>query len=78
MTYRKAELKTFVSLGVEDKLQDEELLLLGSVLDFSGKTVGNVMTPMDDVFKLSAERIVVSREVHEERDPGVESRTTSL
>lgn len=43
MTYRKAELKTFVALGVEDKLADEELMLLGSVLEFSGKTVASVM-----------------------------------
>lgn len=43
ITYRKAELKTFVALGVEDKLQDDELGLLGSVLEFSEKTVGNVM-----------------------------------
>lgn len=43
MTYRKAELKAFVALGVEDKLADDELSLLGSVLEFSGKTVGSVM-----------------------------------
>ena len=43
VTYRKAELKTFVSLGVEDKLGEDELSLLGSVLEFSGKTVGNIM-----------------------------------
>ncbi|CAD6565425.1 MAG: hypothetical protein TREMPRED_001274 [Tremellales sp. Tagirdzhanova-0007] len=58
LTYRKAELKTFVSLGIEDKLGDEEIELLGSVLDFSGKAVGDVMTPIEDVFKLSAETIV--------------------
>lgn len=43
ITYRKAELKTFVALGVEDKLEDDELGLLGSVLEFSEKTVSNVM-----------------------------------
>lgn len=43
ITYRKAELKTFVALGVEDKLDDDELGLLGSVLEFSEKTVSNVM-----------------------------------
>lgn len=43
ITYRKAELKTFVSLGVEDKLEDDELGLLGSVLEFSEKTVSDVM-----------------------------------
>ncbi|EJT47625.1 hemolysin [Trichosporon asahii var. asahii CBS 2479] len=45
VTYRKAELKAFVALGVEDKLADEELALLGSVLEFSGKTVSSVMLP---------------------------------
>nr|XP_019047404.1 hypothetical protein I302_04017 [Kwoniella bestiolae CBS 10118]OCF26334.1 hypothetical protein I302_04017 [Kwoniella bestiolae CBS 10118] len=43
VTYRKAELKTFVSLGVEDKLNEDELGLLGSVLEFSNKKVGDVM-----------------------------------
>lgn len=43
MTYRKAELKAFVALGVEDELAEDELALLGSVLEFSGKTVSAVM-----------------------------------
>jgi metal transporter CNNM len=46
VTYRKAELKTFVSLGIEDKLEEEELALLGSVLEFSGKVVSNIMVCM--------------------------------
>ena len=41
--YRKAELKTFVSLGVEDELGEDEVALLGSVLEFSGKVVEDVM-----------------------------------
>ena len=43
VTYRKAELKTFVSLGVEDKLEEDELAILGSVLEFSSKVVRDVM-----------------------------------
>ncbi|WRT64991.1 uncharacterized protein IL334_001932 [Kwoniella shivajii] len=58
VTYRKAELKTFVSLGVEDKLNQEELALLGSVLEFSGKNVGDVMTTKEDMYSLSSEKIV--------------------
>lgn len=50
ITYRKAELKTFVALGVEDKLDDEELGLLGSVLEFSEKTVSNVMVSQTSEF----------------------------
>ncbi len=42
-TYRKAELKTFVTLGVADKLEEEEISLLGSMLEFSEKTVESVM-----------------------------------
>ncbi|CAK9787094.1 unnamed protein product [Cutaneotrichosporon oleaginosum] len=56
--YRKAELKAFVSLGVEDKLADDELLLLGNVLEFSGKTVGTIMTPLGDTYCLSSDRVV--------------------
>ncbi|WVR04473.1 hypothetical protein IAU60_001476 [Kwoniella sp. DSM 27419] len=58
VTYRKAELKTFVSLGVEDKLGEEELGLLGSVLEFSGKKVRDVMTAREDMYCLAAEKIV--------------------
>ncbi|GFZ49221.1 Uncharacterized protein JCM24511_06971 [Saitozyma sp. JCM 24511] len=58
ITYRKAELKTFVSLGIEDKLEEDEVALIGSMLEFSGKTVNEVMTPMEDVYTLSAEKIV--------------------
>nr|XP_031857385.1 uncharacterized protein CI109_007207 [Kwoniella shandongensis]KAA5524457.1 hypothetical protein CI109_007207 [Kwoniella shandongensis] len=65
VTYRKAELKTFVSLGVEDKLGEEELGMLGSVLEFSGKTVADIMTPKEDMFTLSAERIVDDELVRE-------------
>ncbi|TYJ54300.1 hypothetical protein B9479_005059 [Cryptococcus floricola] len=48
VTYRKAELKTFVSLGVEDKLEEDELGLLGSVLEFSGKTVKDIMASQEE------------------------------
>ena len=43
VTYRKAELNTFVSLGLEDQLGEDELSLLGSVLEFAEKKVGSVM-----------------------------------
>lgn len=74
MTYRKAELKAFAALGVEDKLAEDELQLLGSVLEFSGKTVGSIMvsrperssqcltcspqTSMSDTYKLPSDRVV--------------------
>lgn len=43
MTYRKAELKTFVSLGVEDELAEDEVAILGSVLEFAEKVVEDIM-----------------------------------
>jgi metal transporter CNNM len=46
VTYRKAELKTFVSLGVEDKLGEDEVGILGSVLEFSGKVVGDILVSL--------------------------------
>nr|XP_019008722.1 uncharacterized protein I206_06404 [Kwoniella pini CBS 10737]OCF47503.1 hypothetical protein I206_06404 [Kwoniella pini CBS 10737] len=58
VTYRKAELKTFVSLGIEDKLNEDELGLLGSVLEFSNKTVRDIMTTKEDMYVLSADKIV--------------------
>ena len=57
--YRKAELKAFMTLGVEDQLGPSELSILGSVLEFSGKCVEDIVTPQEDVFTLSAEKIVV-------------------
>jgi metal transporter CNNM len=32
-----------VSLGIEDKLEEDEVALIGSMLEFSGKTVNEVM-----------------------------------
>lgn len=50
VTYRKAELKTFVALAVngEDRLSEEELKLIGSALEFAAKTVGDVMVRLHD------------------------------
>ncbi|RXK37609.1 hypothetical protein M231_05151 [Tremella mesenterica] len=70
VTYRKAELKTFVSLGVEDKLQEDEVALLGSVLEFSGKTVEDVMTRLEDVYRLSGDKIVDDELVSEIMNKG--------
>ncbi|GMK58942.1 hypothetical protein CspeluHIS016_0603840 [Cutaneotrichosporon spelunceum] len=63
--YRKAELKAFVSLGVEDKLADDELLLLGNVLEFSEKAVGTIMTPLSDTYCLPSDRVVDTELVDE-------------
>jgi metal transporter CNNM len=57
ITYRKAELKTFVALGVEDKLADDELSLLGSVLEFSEKEVSAIMVSFR-MFVVSVELMI--------------------
>ncbi|WVQ69021.1 uncharacterized protein L199_007233 [Kwoniella botswanensis] len=83
VTYRKAELKTFVSLGVEDKLNEDELGLLGSVLEFSNKKVGGVMTAREDMYTLSSDRIVDEELVSEilkkgySRIPVYDTRTST-
>ncbi|WWD00346.1 hypothetical protein V866_007258 [Kwoniella sp. B9012] len=83
VTYRKAELKTFVSLGVEDKLNEDELGLLGSVLEFSTKKVGDVMTAKEDMYTLSSDKIVDEELVSEilkkgySRIPVYDTRTST-
>ncbi|WWC67714.1 uncharacterized protein I206_101626 [Kwoniella pini CBS 10737] len=83
VTYRKAELKTFVSLGIEDKLNEDELGLLGSVLEFSNKTVRDIMTTKEDMYVLSADKIVDEELVIEilrkgySRIPIYDSRTST-
>ncbi|KAK6903962.1 hypothetical protein I203_107473 [Kwoniella mangroviensis CBS 8507] len=83
VTYRKAELKTFVSLGVEDKLNEDELGLLGSVLEFSNKKVGDVMTAREDMYTLSSDKIVDEELVSEilkkgySRIPVYDARTST-
>ncbi|KAG0229246.1 hypothetical protein BGW41_003090 [Actinomortierella wolfii] len=60
-TYKKAELKTLVSLhqlgGIGD-LTDDEVTIIASVLDLKDKPVSMVMTPLEDVFTLSEDAIL--------------------
>lgn len=60
-TYRKAELKTFVSLhqtlGAEN-LSEDEVTIIRAVLDLNDKTVKDVMTPIEDVYILSSDTIL--------------------
>lgn len=60
-TYRKAELKTFVSLHQQigtENLNEDEVTIIRAVLDLNDKTVKDVMTPIDDVFIMSSETIL--------------------
>jgi metal transporter CNNM len=60
-TYKKAELKTFVSLHQQlgtENLNEDEVTIIRAVLDLNDKTVKDVMTPIQDVFIMSADTIL--------------------
>ncbi|KAE8218568.1 hypothetical protein CF319_g7578 [Tilletia indica] len=60
-TYRKAELKTLVSLHAQlgtEHLHEDEVTIIRAVLDLNDKTVEDVMTPIDDVWTLSHDEIL--------------------
>lgn len=63
-TYKKAGLKTLVTLhktmgdsGAE-RLNEDEVSIISGVLDLKAKPVGSIMTPMNDVFVLSADAVL--------------------
>ncbi|TKA82816.1 hypothetical protein B0A55_01074 [Friedmanniomyces simplex] len=66
-TYKKAGLKTLVhlhkTLGTTpgERLMEDEVNIIASVLDLKDKRVDSVMTPMQDVFTMSAETILDDR-----------------
>lgn len=62
-TYKKAGLKTLVSLHrsmgeAGQRLHADEVTIISAVLDLKEKTIGSIMTPMDDVFTLSLDDIL--------------------
>ncbi len=61
--YKKSGLKTLVTLHqsigeVSERLNTDEVTIIRAVLDLKAKSVGAVMTPMEDVFTLSASAIL--------------------
>jgi metal transporter CNNM len=61
--YKKAGLKTLVSLhktmgDVNQQLNTDEVTIISAVLDLKEKSVGSIMTPMDDVFTLSLDDLL--------------------
>lgn len=61
--YKKSGLKTLVqlhkTLGLSgERLMEDEVTIINSVLDLKDKPVGNIMTPMQDVFTMSAETVL--------------------
>lgn len=65
--YNKPGLKTLVqlhkSLGTApgDRLLEDEVTIINSVLDLKDKPVGDIMTPMGDVFTMSANTVLDER-----------------
>ena len=62
-TYKKAGLKTLVTLhkslgAAGEQLNQDEVTIISAVLDLKAKPVGNIMTPMDDVFTMSANTVL--------------------
>lgn len=61
--YKKAGLKTLVTLHrtlgeAGEQLNSDEVTIIRAVLDLKEKSVGAIMTPMDDVFTMSADTIL--------------------
>lgn len=61
--YKKAGLKTLVTLhktlgSAGEQLNSDEVTIISAVLDLKEKPVGRIMTPMDDVFTMSADTIL--------------------
>ncbi|WFD29485.1 cell agglutination protein Mam3 [Malassezia sp. CBS 17886] len=60
-TYRKAELKTFVSLHQQigtEHLNDDEVTIIRAVLDLNDKCLRHVMTPIEDVYTMPSDYIL--------------------
>ncbi|KAK6463885.1 hypothetical protein DFJ63DRAFT_284682 [Scheffersomyces coipomensis] len=66
--YKKSGLKTLVtlhrSMGVE-RLNQDEVTIISAVLDLKAKPVSSIMTPMDRVYTMSADRLLDSKTVEE-------------
>jgi metal transporter CNNM len=62
--YKKAGLKTLVTLhktlgpSPSDRLNQDEVTIISAVLDLKDKSVGSIMTPMEDVFTISSDTIL--------------------
>ncbi|GAV52203.1 hypothetical protein ZYGR_0AG01940 [Zygosaccharomyces rouxii] len=71
--YKKSGLKTLVTLhrtmGVE-RLTQDEVTIISAVLDLKEKEVQEIMTPIENVFTMSADRILDERTVQEIFDSG--------
>lgn len=74
-TYKKAGLKTLVTLhkslgAAGEQLNEDEVTIIGAVLDLKEKAIGSIMTPMKDVFTMSTETILDKKAIKKIRDAG--------
>ncbi|KAH7051068.1 hypothetical protein B0J12DRAFT_77322 [Macrophomina phaseolina] len=61
--YKRAGLKALVTLHktlglAEERLNQDEVTIIGAVLDLKDKPVGSIMTPVSDVFTMSADTVL--------------------
>ncbi|EED23113.1 DUF21 and CBS domain protein (Mam3), putative [Talaromyces stipitatus ATCC 10500] len=61
--YKKAGLKTLVTLhkslgAAGEQLNSDEVTIISACLDLKEKSVGSIMTPMDDVFTMSVDTVL--------------------
>jgi metal transporter CNNM len=62
--YKKAGLKTLVDLhktlgtSPNERLNQDEVTIISAVLDLKEKSVGSIMTPMEDVFTMSSDTVL--------------------
>lgn len=62
--YKKSGLKTLVTLHKTlgtvptERLNQDEVTIISAVLDLKDKAVGDIMTPMEDVFTMSADTVL--------------------
>lgn len=64
--YKKDGLKTLVTLhktlgNAGEQLTSDEVTIISAVLDLKEKSVGTIMTPMEDVFTMSADTVLDER-----------------
>ncbi|CAJ2504783.1 Uu.00g121770.m01.CDS01 [Anthostomella pinea] len=73
--YKKSGLKTLVtlhkSLGeVDERLNQDEVTIISAVLDLKRKPVGEVMTPMDDVYVMAEDTVLDEKTIDQILDAG--------
>lgn len=61
--YKKNGLKTLVTLHktlgkAEEQLNSDEVTIISAVLDLKDKSVGSIMTPMEDVFTMAMDTVL--------------------